>query len=54
MRLNDGRVIPAFIGQAIRGEDLTIFGWYANPPFVMWMIRSKVFLGYYILIMYFQ
>jgi dTDP-glucose 4,6-dehydratase len=26
MRLNDGRVIPAFIGQAIRGEDLTIFG----------------------------
>lgn len=26
MRLNDGRVLPAFIGQAIRGEDLTIFG----------------------------
>ncbi|MBI6120348.1 UDP-glucuronic acid decarboxylase family protein [Salegentibacter maritimus] len=26
MRLNDGRVIPAFIGQALRGEDLTIFG----------------------------
>lgn len=26
MRLNDGRVIPAFIGQAIRGEDLTVFG----------------------------
>jgi dTDP-glucose 4,6-dehydratase len=24
MRLNDGRVIPAFIGQALRGEDLTI------------------------------
>jgi dTDP-glucose 4,6-dehydratase len=24
--LNDGRVIPAFIGQALRGEDLTIFG----------------------------
>jgi dTDP-glucose 4,6-dehydratase len=23
---NDGRVIPAFIGQALRGEDLTIFG----------------------------
>ncbi len=26
MRLNDGRVIPAFIGQALRGEPLTIFG----------------------------
>ena len=26
MRLNDGRVIPAFIGQSLRGEDLTIFG----------------------------
>ncbi len=26
MRLDDGRVLPAFIGQAIRGEDLTIFG----------------------------
>jgi dTDP-glucose 4,6-dehydratase len=26
MRLNDGRVLPAFIGQALRGEDLTIFG----------------------------
>ena len=26
MRLNDGRVVPAFIGQALRGEDLTIFG----------------------------
>lgn len=26
MRLNDGRVIPAFIGQALRGEDLTVFG----------------------------
>lgn len=26
MRLNDGRVIPAFIGQVLRGEDLTIFG----------------------------
>ncbi len=26
MRLNDGRVLPAFIGQAIRGEDLTVFG----------------------------
>lgn len=26
MRLNDGRVLPAFIGQVLRGEDLTIFG----------------------------
>lgn len=26
MRLNDGRVIPAFIGQVLRGEPLTIFG----------------------------
>lgn len=26
MRLNDGRVLPAFMGQALRGEDLTIFG----------------------------
>lgn len=26
MRLRDGRVVPAFIGQALRGEPLTIFG----------------------------
>ena len=26
MRLNDGRVLPAFIGQSLRGEDMTIFG----------------------------
>jgi dTDP-glucose 4,6-dehydratase len=26
MRLNDGRVLPAFIGQALRGEPMTIFG----------------------------
>jgi dTDP-glucose 4,6-dehydratase len=26
MRLNDGRVIPAFLGQILRGEDLTVFG----------------------------
>ncbi|MCB0379936.1 MAG: SDR family oxidoreductase [Flavobacteriales bacterium] len=26
MRLNDGRVLPAFIGQALRGQDLTVFG----------------------------
>ncbi len=26
MRLNDGRVIPAFIGQCLRGESITVFG----------------------------
>jgi dTDP-glucose 4,6-dehydratase len=26
MRLNDGRVLPAFMGQSLRGEDLTVFG----------------------------
>lgn len=26
MRLNDGRVLPAFVGQALRGENLTVFG----------------------------
>jgi dTDP-glucose 4,6-dehydratase len=26
MRLDDGRVLPAFISQALRGEDLTAFG----------------------------
>jgi dTDP-glucose 4,6-dehydratase len=26
MRLNDGRVVPAFIGQALTGEPMTIFG----------------------------
>jgi dTDP-glucose 4,6-dehydratase len=26
MRLNDGRVLPAFIGQALRGEKFTVFG----------------------------
>lgn len=26
MRLNDGRALPAFIGQALRGQDLTLFG----------------------------
>lgn len=26
MRLNDGRALPAFIGQALRGEDMTVFG----------------------------
>jgi dTDP-glucose 4,6-dehydratase len=26
MRLNDGRALPAFVGQALKGEDITIFG----------------------------
>jgi len=26
MRINDGRVVPNFIGQALRGEDITIYG----------------------------
>jgi dTDP-glucose 4,6-dehydratase len=26
MRLNDGRALPAFLGQALRGENLTVFG----------------------------
>ena len=26
MRLNDGRALPAFMGQALRGEELTVFG----------------------------
>lgn len=26
MRLNDGRALPAFVGQAMRGEELTVFG----------------------------
>jgi dTDP-glucose 4,6-dehydratase len=26
MRLNDGRAVPTFIAQALRGEDVTVFG----------------------------
>jgi dTDP-glucose 4,6-dehydratase len=26
MRLNDGRALPAFMSQALRGEDMTVFG----------------------------
>ena len=26
MRLNDGRALPAFVGQALRGDDITVFG----------------------------
>lgn len=35
MRLNDGRVLPAFIGQALRGEDLTVFGDGTQTRFVL-------------------
>ena len=27
MRLNDGGSLPAFIGGALRGEDMTVFGY---------------------------
>ena len=30
MRLNDGRALPAFIGQALRGENITVFGDIGN------------------------
>jgi dTDP-glucose 4,6-dehydratase len=26
MRLDDGRALPAFVGQSMRGEDITVFG----------------------------
>ena len=26
MRLNDGRALPTFVGQALKGEDITVFG----------------------------
>src|SRR5262249_8279976 len=26
MRVNDGRAVPAFMSQALRGEDVTVFG----------------------------
>ena len=26
MRMDDGRAVPTFIGQALRGEDITVFG----------------------------
>jgi hypothetical protein len=36
MRLNDGRALPAFIGQALRGEDLTVLVMVVKPEvFVM-------------------
>ena len=35
MRLNDGRVIPAFMGQALRGEDLTVFGNGSQTPIIL-------------------
>ena len=44
MRLNDGRVLPAFIGQALRGEDLSVFGDGSQTrSFVMSTILSKEF-----------
>jgi hypothetical protein len=43
MRLNDGRVIPAFIGQALRGR-FDYFGDGMQTLFVMSMIRWKVYL----------
>jgi dTDP-glucose 4,6-dehydratase len=52
MRLNDGRVIPAFIGQALRGEDLTILATVCKRSFVMSMIRWKVYLDCCIQTMY--
>ena len=51
MRLNDGRVLPAFIGQALRGEDLTVLVMVNKPDlFVMLMIWLKAFTGYCIAI----
>lgn len=39
MRLNDGRVLPAFVDQALRGKDLTIFGDGSQTRcFVLWTI----------------
>ena len=35
MRLDDGRVVPAFIGQALRGEDFTVFGDGAPDPLLL-------------------
>ena len=36
MRLDDGRVLPAFLSQALRGEELIYFWrWFANPFFLL-------------------
>ena len=48
MRLNDGRVIPAFMGQALRGEDLTVFEMvYKHVLFAMLTTKLKAFISYY-------
>ena len=45
MRLNDGRALPAFIGQAMRGEDLTVFwGWFSNKIFLLCGRSSRWYL----------
>ena len=47
MRLNDGRVIPAFMGQALRGEDLTVFGdGMQTRSFCYVTIKLKGFIDY--------
>ena len=47
MRLNDGRVLPAFIGQALRGEDLTYLEMEVkHAHFAMLMIWLKGFIDY--------
>ena len=43
MMPNDGRVVSNFIVQALRGEDLTVYGTASKPVhFVMLTIWSKV------------
>jgi len=42
MRLNDGRVVPAFMGQALRGEDLTVFWWWLSNPIFSVNIDDQV------------
>ena len=55
MRLNDGRVLPAFIGQALRGEDLTIFMMVVKQGlFVMLMTLLRGFISYFFLIIIIQ
>jgi dTDP-4-dehydrorhamnose reductase len=36
MKLNDGRVVPAFLGEALAGSPITVFGrWLADPQFLL-------------------
>ena len=45
MRLNDGRVVPAFMGQALRGEDLTVLVMVPkHAPLPILMTKLKGFL----------